>query len=47
MKPIQSVYERTLGHKDNDLIRNNLEKVDYLSEEIENRISSIKMQVDL
>jgi hypothetical protein len=47
IKPAQSVYERTLGHRDNELVRNNLDKVDYLTEEIENRIGSIKLQVDL
>ena len=34
VKPMQSAYERTLGLRENEMIKSNLEKIDYLSEEI-------------
>ena len=37
-KSIELVYERTIGHRDNEMIKLNLEKGRILTEEVQNRL---------
>lgn len=46
-KSIELVYERTIGHRDNEMIKLNLEKGRILTEEVQNRLESLQVQVEV
>jgi hypothetical protein len=46
-KSIELVYERTIGSRECEAIKFNLEKGGLLGEELENRLDNLRMQLDL
>ena len=46
-KSIELIYERTIGNRECEIIKFNLEKGPLLFEELDSRIDNMKMQLDL